>query len=64
MVSSGIPFYDLVEIVFETISDGNDLFADINFVADDRIDMGEGNDKLNVAEKPNDHNDYKATAPR
>ena len=26
--------------------------------------IDEGNDKLNVAEKHNDHNDYKETAPR
>jgi hypothetical protein len=32
--------------------------------SNDFVYKGEGNDKLNVAEKPNDHNDYKATAPR
>jgi hypothetical protein len=40
-----VPFDDLVEVVFEAISDGNDLFAYIDLVAGDRVDMGEGDDE-------------------
>ena len=35
----GVPLHDLVEIVFEAVSDGDDLFTDINLVAGDGIDM-------------------------
>ena len=40
----GIPFDDLVEIVFEAVADGDDLFADIDLVAGDGVDMGERDD--------------------
>jgi hypothetical protein len=41
----GVPFDDLVEIIFEAVADGNDLFTDIDLVAGYRIDMGKRNDK-------------------
>ena len=44
----GVPLHDLVEIVFEAVSDGDDLFADIDLVTGDGIDVTEGYDKRTV----------------
>jgi hypothetical protein len=40
-----IPFDDLIEIVFEAVADGDDLFTDIDLVAGNGIDMIEGYDE-------------------
>jgi hypothetical protein len=40
-----IPFDDLVEVVFEAIAYGDDFFADIDFVAGDGFDVGQGDDE-------------------
>src|ERR1700744_1042047 len=48
IVGSAIPFDDLVEVVFETVPDGDDLFSDIYLVAGDGVDMGKGDDERTV----------------
>jgi hypothetical protein len=40
----GVPLDDPVEIVFKAIADGDDLFTDIDLVAGDGVDVGDGND--------------------
>jgi hypothetical protein len=45
---SRIPLDDLVEVVFEAVPDGNDLFANIDLVTGYRIDMGQRDDKATM----------------
>jgi hypothetical protein len=44
----GVPLYDLVEIVFEAVPDGDDLFANIDLITGYRVDMSERDDKATM----------------
>src|SRR5580700_2286179 len=39
-----VPIDDLVEVVFEAVANGDNLLADIDLVAGDGVDVGEGDD--------------------
>jgi hypothetical protein len=43
-----VPFYDLIKVILEAVSDGDDLLSDIDLVAGDGVDMGKAHDKRAV----------------